>query len=90
MRDLIAYTLVVCLGIILVVHFALFWVYGTVNIYEFNRVVLALETLMGVAIIAFGFERLVGKRRDEFGRRRDVGGSQVKHVPGIALLHNPR
>lgn len=52
--ELIDYCLVIALGIILVVNLSLFWLRGEVRIYEHNRVVLGLETALGVAIICFG------------------------------------
>jgi hypothetical protein len=58
LRDVIAYCLVIALGIILALHFALFWLYGGVFIYESNKIVLVVETAMSVAILGFGFERL--------------------------------
>ncbi len=59
LRNIIAFSLVIALGIILAVHFALFWVYGGVFIYEDNRVILVIETIMSLSIIAFGIERFV-------------------------------
>jgi hypothetical protein len=59
LKEIIAYCLVVALGLILIIHFTLFWIYGGVFIYESNKVILAIETLMSVGIIGFGFERLI-------------------------------
>ncbi|MEE8373305.1 MAG: hypothetical protein V3R87_06305 [Dehalococcoidia bacterium] len=59
LRNVVASSLVLALGIILVVHFALFWMYGGVFIYEDNKVILTLETIMSVSILGFGIERLV-------------------------------
>jgi hypothetical protein len=59
LKDVIAYCLVISLGLILAVHFALFWIYGGVFIYENNKVVLVLETVMSIAILCFGLERLI-------------------------------
>ena len=59
LKEIMAYCLVVALGLILIIHFALFWVYGGVFIYESNKIILALETLMSIGIIGFGFERLI-------------------------------
>ena len=58
MRELIADTIVIAAGIILLIHFALFWVYGGLWVYESNRPLLALETAMAVGIIALGIDRL--------------------------------
>jgi hypothetical protein len=59
LKEIIAYCLVVALGLILIIHFTLFWIYGGVFIYESNKIILALETVMSVGIIGFGFERLI-------------------------------
>jgi hypothetical protein len=59
LKEIIAYCLVVALGLILIIHFTLFWIYGGVFIYESNKIILALETVMSVGIIGFGFERLL-------------------------------
>ncbi len=59
LKNVVASSLVLALGIILVVHFALFWMYGGVFIYEDNKVILTIETVMSVFILAFGIERLV-------------------------------
>jgi hypothetical protein len=59
LKEIIAYCLVVALGLILIIHFTLFWIYGGVFIYESNKVILAIETLMSISIIGFGFERLI-------------------------------
>lgn len=58
-KDVIAYCLVISLGIILAMHFVLFWIFGGVFIYEDNKAVLLLETIMSVAILGFGIERLL-------------------------------
>lgn len=59
LKNVVASSLVLALGIILVVHFALFWMYGGVFIYEDNKVILTFETIMSVSILGFGIERLV-------------------------------
>ena len=59
LKDVIAYCLVISFGIILAMHFVLFWVFGGVFIYEDNKAVLLLETIMSVAILGFGIERLL-------------------------------
>lgn len=59
LKEIMAYCLVVALGLILIIHFTLFWIYGGVFIYESNKIILALETLMSIGIIGFGFERLI-------------------------------
>lgn len=56
-RDVIASCLVIALGVILVIHFAFLGVYGGVYIYENNKVVLLVETVMSIAILGFGVER---------------------------------
>jgi len=59
LKEVIASSLVIALGVILIIHFTLFWIYGGVFIYESNKIILAMETLMSVGIIGFGIERLI-------------------------------
>ena len=59
MRKFISSALVLAFGLILVYHFILFWVEGSVIIGEPNKIVLLGETLISVVIIAFGVEGLV-------------------------------
>jgi hypothetical protein len=59
LKEIMAYCLVVALGLILIIHFVLFWMYGGVFIYEHNKIILALETIMSIGIIGFGIERLI-------------------------------
>lgn len=59
LKDILASSLVIALGVILIIHFVLFWMYGGVFIYENNKVILTLETLMSITIVLFGIERLV-------------------------------
>ncbi len=65
-KDVVASCLVIALGIILVIHFALFWVYGGVYIYESNKVILLLETVMSIAILAFGVQRLLTSANERY------------------------
>ncbi len=58
-KDTIASCLIIALGAILALHFALFWLYGGVFIHESNKVILSVETLMSVSILCFGVERLI-------------------------------
>ena len=58
-KDILASCLVISLGIILVLHLALFWAWGGVYIYESNKVILLLETVMGIGILGFGVQRLL-------------------------------
>ena len=58
-KDIIAYCLVIALGIILALHFILFWIYGGVFIHESNKIILTIETVMSAAILIFGVERLI-------------------------------
>jgi len=67
-KDVIAYCLVISLGIILAMHFVLFWIFGGVFIYEDNKAVLLLETIMSVAILGFGIERLLSSPGSVSGR----------------------
>ena len=66
-KDVIAYCLVIAFGIVLISNFALFWIFGHVQIQETNLVILSLETAMSVLIIAFGLERLVAYLRSQTG-----------------------
>jgi glucokinase len=61
MKNLLASVMVIGLGIILLVHYGLMWIHGTVYICESNRVVLGFETAMGVAILVFGLERWISE-----------------------------
>ena len=63
-----AYCLVVALGLILIIHFTLFWIYGGVFIYEHNKIILTLETLMSIGIIGFGFERLISTSAKKYNK----------------------
>jgi hypothetical protein len=65
LKDVIAYCLVISLGIILAIHFALFWVYGGVFIYEDNKFILTIETVMSIAILIFGIERLLRSAQEK-------------------------
>jgi hypothetical protein len=76
LKEVIAYCLVVALGLILIIHFILFWVYGGVFIYESNKIILALETLMSIGIIGFGFERLIRTS----GKKYNKEASAVPHT----------
>ena len=62
MRKVIANSLVVTLGAILLCIFVLFWVEGSLIIQEPNKLVLGAETLMAFCIIIFGIERLIHSR----------------------------
>ena len=80
-KDVIASCLVISLGIILVMHFILFWIYGGVFIYENNKIILLGETIMSVAIIGFGIERLlttanVGDRQSYSSLNNDMSTDQ--------------
>ena len=58
-RNLVSGCLILSLGIILVYHFSLFWIVGSVIIEEPNKMILFFETLISLAIIAFGLDLLV-------------------------------
>ena len=68
-KDVIASCLIIALGTILALHFALFWLYGGVFIHESNTVILTIETVMSLAIFVFGIERLASSARLEHNRR---------------------
>ena len=57
-KGVIASNLVIALGIILIIHFLLLWVYGGVFVYESNKIILTAETLMSIAITCFGLRQL--------------------------------
>lgn len=59
MRKIVANSLVVALGAILLCIFVLFWVEGSLIIQEPNKLVLAAETSMAFFIFIFGIERLI-------------------------------
>jgi len=68
LKDAVAYFLVIALGIILIVHLALFWVYGGVFIHEFNKVILPIETAMSVIFFGFVIERFLNAANDKSRR----------------------
>jgi len=76
LKEVIASCLVIALGVILIIHFALFWIYGGVFIYENNKVILALETLMSITIIGFGFERLLSTSNKKYNKREAAASSR--------------
>ncbi len=57
MKEIIGDILLIAFGIILLIHFILFWTVGWIHIGESNSAILAVETIMAVVIIAFGIER---------------------------------
>ena len=59
LRKLVSSCLVLSMGIILAYHFYLFWTVGSVIIEEPNRVILLIESMISLAIIAFGLELLL-------------------------------
>ena len=92
-KDIVASCLVIALGIILVLHFALFWVYGGVYIYESNKVVLLVETVMSIAILGFGVERLLtfaneGYKRGALDIHHDMVQKQAstEHATSLSSL----
>jgi hypothetical protein len=70
LKDVTASCLVIALGIILAVHFAMFWIYGGVFIYESNKIILIVETAMSIAIMGFGLERLLSYANASTRRQR--------------------
>ena len=85
-KDTIASCLIIALGAILALHFALFWVYGGVFIHESNKVILTVETVMSVAIIGFGLERLASSARSNWPHRETPPGrsSRDQSIPVLA------
>jgi len=59
LKTALASCLVIALGLILPVHFILFWMYGGVFIHESNKLLLLIETIVSFTIIGFGMERLI-------------------------------
>ena len=64
LKGTLASILVIALGVILIVHFALFWIYGGVFIHESNKIILTMETFMSVIILGFGVERFLSSCKD--------------------------
>jgi len=58
-RKIIASSLVIALGAVLLYIFTLFWLEGRLIIQEPNSIVLAAETVMAFLILLFGIERLI-------------------------------
>ena len=83
LKEVIASCLVIALGIILIIHFALFWIYGGGVLYENNKVILALETLMSITIIGFGFERLLSTSNKKYSKEATAtsSGKAQKQIP---------
>ena len=83
LKEVMASCLVIALGVILIIHFALFWIYGGVFIYENNKVILALETLMSITIIGFGFERLLSTSNKKYSKEATTtsSGKAQKQIP---------
>ncbi len=63
LREHLGNWLIAAFGIVLLVHFVLFWTSGDVRIFEHNRYVLGVETAMAVLIIVLGVEREVDEYR---------------------------
>ena len=97
LKDIIAYCLVIALGIILALHFAFFWIYGGVFIHESNKIILSIETAMSAAILIFGIERLINSVNSNNKRKASIATRSRIHErssPGYAalpgLLHGDR
>ena len=58
-RKIIASSLVIALGAVLLYIFTLFWLEGRLIIQEPNSIVLTVETVMAFLIVLFGIERLI-------------------------------
>ena len=56
-KNVIAACLLIGFGVILTLHFALFWIHGELLIGEENRLVLGIETAMAACILGFGLYR---------------------------------
>ena len=66
MREIIGDALIIALGLILIVHFGLFWYYGWIRIGEPSRIILGIETVMALAILYLGIDRF----RDDIRRMK--------------------
>ncbi|MFC1847787.1 hypothetical protein ACFLXV_00535, partial [Chloroflexota bacterium] len=89
-KDVIASCLIIALGTILALHFALFWLYGGVFIHESNTVILAIETVMSLAIFAFGIERLASSARLKHdGRPSTVSRALTKAQISTEYITSP-
>ncbi len=91
LREIMAYCLVLALGLILIIHFILFWMYGGVFIYEHNKIILALETFMSIGIIGLGIERLISASiRKETKERTSVYFSSKGQQVNTEYLGQPK
>lgn len=64
MKEIIGDTLLIAFFVILTVNFSLLWIGGgEVLIYEHNKAILILETVMAVGIGIIGLERLINDLR---------------------------
>ncbi len=63
MKEIIGDILLIAMGIILLIHFVLFWTVGWIHIGESNSAILAVETLMAVGIIILGIDRYINDVR---------------------------
>jgi hypothetical protein len=61
-RDIVASLLLIAFGCILLLHFVLIWIYGTVRVYENSTIILAVETILALGIMVFGVERFFHHR----------------------------
>lgn len=91
LKNVIASSLVIALGAILILHFILFWMYGGVFIYESNKVILSIETVMSLAIFSFGVERLLNSATESYKRETpatspDKGQVYTEHVTSPSFL----
>lgn len=58
MKEILGDLLIIAAGIILLLHFILFWLVGWLKIGEPNVWIRGAETAMCIGIIIIGFERL--------------------------------
>ena len=78
LKNVLASVLVIALGVILIIHFTLFWIHGGVFIHESNKAILSVETVMSVAILGFGVERLLNYTKEK--RQRGPADSTTHAV----------
>ena len=90
LKNVLAANLVIALGVILIIHFTLFWMHGGVFIYENNKIILSIETVMSLAILAFGVERLVNTARERYKQGTSTSSSsRVKRRTSIDQVISP-
>ncbi|HEY49039.1 MAG TPA: hypothetical protein G4O13_03240 [Dehalococcoidia bacterium] len=86
LKNVLASVLVIALGVILIIHFTLFWIHGGVFIHESNKAILSVETVMSVAILGFGVERLLNYTKEKQRGAADSTTHAVTMLPRTTTL----